>query len=62
MSSSRNQRISNGIDSLITRLLAEIPDEDISSADERENNAGDFVRGFLEERQAQQMSSSLFVC
>ena len=52
MSSSHNQRISNGIDRLVARLLGEIPEEDASSAEERKNNAGDFVRDFLEERQA----------
>ena len=46
--SSRSQRISNGIDSLVRRLLVEIPGEDPIAADERELNAVDFVREVLE--------------
>ncbi len=45
--SSRSQRVSNGIDSLVRRLLVEIPGEDPASAEERELNAADFVREFL---------------
>jgi hypothetical protein len=45
--SSRNQRISNGIDSLVRRLLVEIPGEDAASAEEREQNAIEFVREVL---------------
>jgi gamma-tubulin complex component 3 len=46
--SSRSQRVSNGIDSLVRRLLVEIPGEDAASAEERELNAVDFVREVLE--------------
>ena len=46
--SSRNPRISNGIDRLVRRLLVEIPGEDTASAEERELNAIDFVREVLE--------------
>ena len=45
--SSRSQRVSSGIDSLVRRLLVEIPGEDPASAEEREQNAVDFVREFL---------------
>jgi hypothetical protein len=45
--SSRNQRVSNGIDSLVRRLLVEIPGEDAASAEEREQNAIEFVREVL---------------
>lgn len=45
--SSRNQRVSNGIDKLVRRLLVEIPGEDPADAEERENNAIDFVREVL---------------
>lgn len=46
--SSRNQRVSNGINSLVRRLLVEIPGEDPASAEERENNAVDFVTEVLQ--------------
>jgi gamma-tubulin complex component 3 len=46
--SSRQQRIKNGIDSLVRRLLVDIPGEDTTSAEEREQNAVDFVREILE--------------
>jgi gamma-tubulin complex component 3 len=46
--SSRSQRVSNGIDSLVRRLLVEIPSEDAAEAEERELNAVDFVREVLE--------------
>ena len=46
--SSRSQRVSNGIDSLVRRLLVEIPGEDAASAEDRELNAVDFVREVLE--------------
>ena len=46
--SSRSQRISNGIDSLVRRLLVDIPGEDAAAAEERELNAVDFVREVLE--------------
>jgi hypothetical protein len=45
--SSRNQRVSNGIDRLVRRLLVEIPGEDPASAEEREQNAIEFVREVL---------------
>jgi gamma-tubulin complex component 3 len=45
--SSRSQRVSNGIDSLVRRLLVEIPGEDPASLEERESNAVDFVREVL---------------
>jgi hypothetical protein len=45
--SSRGQRVSNGIDSLVRRLLIEIPDEDPVVTEERESNAIDFVREVL---------------
>jgi hypothetical protein len=45
--SSRNQRVSNGINSLVRRLLVEVPGEDPASADEREQNAIDFVTEVL---------------
>ncbi|KAL2073327.1 hypothetical protein VTL71DRAFT_10651 [Oculimacula yallundae] len=46
--SSRNQRVSSGINSLVRRLLVEIPGEDPASAEERENNAVDFVTEVLQ--------------
>lgn len=46
--SSRNQRVSNGINSLVRRLLVEIPGDDPASAEERENNAVDFVTEVLQ--------------
>jgi gamma-tubulin complex component 3 len=46
--SSRNQRVSTGIDSLVRRLLVVIPGEDVASQEERELNARDFVREVLE--------------
>lgn len=46
--SSRNQRVSNGINSLVRRLLVEIPSEDPASTEERENNAVDFVTEVLQ--------------
>jgi gamma-tubulin complex component 3 len=46
--SSRSQRVSSGINSLVRRLLVEIPGEDPVEAEEREQNARDFVRVFLE--------------
>lgn len=45
--SSRSQRVSNGIDSLVRQLLVEIPGEDPASLEERECNAVDFVREVL---------------
>jgi gamma-tubulin complex component 3 len=45
--SSRNPRISTGINSLVQQLLVKIPGEDPASADEREQNAIDFVREVL---------------
>lgn len=48
MSSSRNQRVSNGIDSLVRRLFVEIPGEDPASQEDRLLNARDFVREVLE--------------
>lgn len=45
--SSRNQRVSNGINSLVRRLLVDIPGEDADSANEREQNAIEFVTEFL---------------
>ena len=46
--SSRSQRVSKGIDSLVRQLLVEIPGEDAAAADERESSAVDFVREVLE--------------
>ena len=46
--SARSQRINTGIESLVRRLLVEIPGEDPAAAEERENNAVDFVKEFLE--------------
>lgn len=46
--SSRNQRVNNGINSLVRRLLVEIPGEDPAAAEERENNALDLVKEILE--------------
>lgn len=46
--SSRSQRVNNGINSLVRRLLVEIPGEDPAETEERENSAGDFVREVLE--------------
>lgn len=46
--SSRNQRVSSGIESLVRRLLVEIPGEDPDATDERENNAIDFVTEVLQ--------------
>lgn len=45
--SSRNQRLSTGVNSLVRRLLVNIPGEDPASANEREQNAIDFVREVL---------------
>jgi len=45
--SSRSQRVNSGINSLVRRLLVEIPGEDPASAEERENNAIDFVKEIL---------------
>ncbi|KAK6584088.1 hypothetical protein PZA11_003818 [Diplocarpon coronariae] len=46
--SSRSQRVSNGINSLVRRFLVEIPDENIASAEERKNNAVEFVAEILQ--------------
>lgn len=46
--SSRSQRVSKGIDSLVRQLLVEIPGEDAAAAEERELGAVDFVREVLE--------------
>ncbi|KUJ15723.1 uncharacterized protein LY89DRAFT_647645 [Mollisia scopiformis] len=46
--SSRSQRVNNGINSLVRRLMVEIPGEDPAAAEERENDALDFVRESLE--------------
>ena len=46
--SSRSQRVSNGIDSLVRRLLVNIPGEDPATTEERELNAVEFVREVLE--------------
>lgn len=45
--SSRNQRVSDGIDSLVRRQLVEIPGEDPVSTEERKSNAVEFVREVL---------------
>ncbi|TAQ89413.1 hypothetical protein B7494_g2292 [Chlorociboria aeruginascens] len=45
--SSRNQRVSSGIDSLVRRLHVEVRGEDATSAQERKDNAVDFVREVL---------------
>jgi hypothetical protein len=46
--SSSSQRVSTGIDSLVRRLLVEIPGEDPASHEDRELNAVEFVREVLE--------------
>ena len=46
--SSRSQRISKGIDSLVHQLLVEVPGEDTAAAEERELSAVDFVREVLD--------------
>jgi len=46
--SSRNQRVNKGIASLVERLLVNIPGEDPESADERHNDAIDFVTELLQ--------------
>jgi gamma-tubulin complex component 3 len=46
--SSRAQRVNNGINSLVRRLLVEIPGEDPADGEEREENAIHFVTEFLE--------------
>lgn len=46
--SSRPQRINTGIESLVRRLLVEIPNENPDEQEEREQNAIDFVREVLE--------------
>jgi len=46
--SSRNQRVSKGINSLVERLLVEIPGEDPDAAEERHANAVDFVTEVLQ--------------
>jgi len=53
--SSRHQHVSNGINRLVRRLLVDIPGQDPASADEREQNAVDFVTEVLAryEKQAQ---------
>jgi len=43
----RNQRVSVGIDKLVQQLLVKVPGEDPADAEERENNAIDFVREVL---------------
>ncbi|KAH8820944.1 Spc98 family-domain-containing protein [Xylogone sp. PMI_703] len=48
MMSSRQLRINKAIDSLVRQLLPDIPDEDPSSAEEREENAIAFVKEVLE--------------
>lgn len=45
--SSRNNRVSDGIDRLVRRLLVKIPGEDPAATDEREQNAIDFVTEVL---------------
>lgn len=45
--SSRSRRVGDGIDRLVRRLLVDIPGEDPVAADEREQNAIDFVREVL---------------
>ncbi|CAD6500632.1 BgTH12-06341 [Blumeria graminis f. sp. triticale] len=50
--SSRNQRVSNGINSLVGKLLADIPKVDEASTDEKVNEAIDFVWEFLENSQS----------
>jgi gamma-tubulin complex component 3 len=45
--SSRIQRVNNGINSLVRRLLVEIPGEDPADGEEREENAIHFVTEFL---------------
>jgi gamma-tubulin complex component 3 len=47
MSSRNNLRVSDGINRLVRRLLVEIPGEGAAAADEREQNAIDFVREVL---------------
>lgn len=46
--SSRNQRVNKGIASLVERLHVDIPGEDQESAEERQNNAIDFVTELLQ--------------
>ena len=46
--SSRAQRVNSGINSLVRRLLVDIPGEDEQSAEEREANALDFVTEVLQ--------------
>ncbi|KAL3424387.1 Spc97/Spc98 family protein [Phlyctema vagabunda] len=46
--SSRNQRVSNGINRLVQCLLPEVPGEHPESVRERQNDAVDFVKGILE--------------
>lgn len=46
--SSRNQRIVTGINSLVVRLLPEIPPKDGIASEDRVKEATDFVRGYLE--------------
>lgn len=46
--SSRSQRVNTGINSLVRRLMVEIPGEDPLAAEERENSALDLVREILE--------------
>lgn len=45
--SSRTQRVNDGINRLVRRLLVEIPGEDPALTDEREQNAVDFVTEVL---------------
>ena len=46
--SSQNQRVNEGISRLVRRLLGDISGEDPAAAEERENNAVEFVREVLE--------------
>lgn len=43
----RSQRVNVGIDKLVQQLLVKIPNEDPDEAEERENNAVEFVREVL---------------
>lgn len=46
--SSKQQRINDGIERLVGRLLVEIPNEDADEAVEREANAIEFVTEYLD--------------
>ena len=43
----QNPKVNNAIDSLVKRLVENVPGEDYEDTDERRGNAKDFVREML---------------